>query len=426
MRLLCVGDIHLGRYPARLPAGLSARLDIARLAPAGAWRKTVDTAIGMGVDAVVLTGDVVDQNDDFFEAYADLRHGTERLAEHDIPVIGVSGNHDVLILPRLAQALPAFHLLGAGGHWEHYALTDTDGVRLNLLGWSFPQEAVTRSPLSQPLPAAGDGPTIGVLHCDRDQRASPYAPVTSTELADAPVDGWLLGHIHKPDVLEAPRPIGYLGSLTSLDPGEPGAHGPWLLTYSRADGLAIEQLPLAPLRWETVAVPIDDMEAPQDIHQRITDALDVLHRRILQHDHRPEAVGCRLRLTGRTRFRRAVEDLLERDDPRGAPADRDGILYFVERWRNEALPAIDLPALAAGSDPVALLARRIMTLQGPDSPQRRELVAALGERLRPVAEAGDFRLLAPEPPDDEQTAALGLQAALRALDTLLAQKEAGA
>lgn len=422
MRLLCVGDIHLGRQPGRLPPELSAELDVSGLSPAGAWHRTVETAVKLQVDAVILTGDVVDRNDDFFEAYADLQRGTATLAEHRIAVIGVSGNHDVLVLPRLAEALPEFRLLGQGGQWEVHTLEDTAGVRVNLLGWSFPQEAVTHSPLRQSLPPASDGLTIGLLHCDRDQHASRYAPVTSAELAAAPVDAWLLGHIHKPDSLAGDRPMGYLGSLTALDPGEPGAHGPWLLDYTPEGGLVIEHLPLAPLRWETVDVPLDGMDAPEDVHRRITDALDELHADISAASHHPDAVGCRVRLVGRTPYRQAVTRVLERDNPMGLTLHRGGIAYFVERWRNEALPAIDLTALAAGNDPVALLARKILALQNPESPQRRDIVEALRERLRPIAEHGAFRPLEVAPPDDDEAAALGLQAALRALDTLLAQQ----
>lgn len=426
MRLLCVGDIHLGRQPSRLPSTALTNLTPDRVSPAAAWRKTVAAALRLGVDAVVLSGDVVDQNDDFFEAYADLRRGTQQLADSGIRVFGVSGNHDVLVLPRLARTLPGFHLLGADGQWELHPLEDASGVRLNLLGWSFPQQTVTRSPLAQALPPTGDGPTIGVLHCDRDQRNSRYAPVTSAELADTPVNGWLLGHIHKPDPLRGPRPSGYLGSLSALDPGEPGAHGPWLLSSSPNAGIAIEQLPLAPLRWETLTVSVADMDNPEDIRARITAALDDLHSTLAGQQYRPEAVGCRLRLAGRTPHRQALEALLRHDDPTAAPTERDGIVYFVEDWRNDALPALDLHALAAGSDPVALLARKILMLQGPDSPARREFLDTLRQRLQTVAERSDFRELDGEPPDDEETAELALRAALRALDALLAQQAGGA
>jgi hypothetical protein len=66
MRLLAVGDIHLGVRPSRLPEELQ---ELARsLGPAEAWRRTVEVAVERHVDAVLLAGDVVDRDDDFFEA----------------------------------------------------------------------------------------------------------------------------------------------------------------------------------------------------------------------------------------------------------------------------------------------------------------------------------------------------------------------
>ena len=115
-------------------------------------------------------------------------------------------------------------LLGKGGTWEAATL-EGDGEKVTLWGWSFPAQQGTRSPLSDAGFPRGPGPNLGLLHCDRDQAGSPYAPVMSRELEAAGLDGWLLGHIHVPDALTAPSPSGYLGSVTGANPGEAGAHG---------------------------------------------------------------------------------------------------------------------------------------------------------------------------------------------------------
>ena len=106
--------MHLGRTPSRLPPELHAR----ELGPAEAWRRTVTAALDHGVKAVLLAGDVVDRDDDFFEAYKALENGVRRLSDAGIDVIGVAGNHDVKVLPRLARHIPQFRLLGEGGTWE--------------------------------------------------------------------------------------------------------------------------------------------------------------------------------------------------------------------------------------------------------------------------------------------------------------------
>lgn len=423
MKLLCIADIHLGRQPSRVPEVVSGRFEAGELGPAGAWTRSVDYAITSGVDAVLLAGDVVEQADDFHEAFVDLRAGVERLSEAGIAVLGVTGNHDVQVLPRLARRLSGFRLLGAGGNWEAALVAGADGAQVRVVGWSFPSQRVPTSPLAAALPERDALPTIGLLHCDRNQPASPYAPVAASELEQAPVDAWLLGHIHKPDSLAGTRPMGYLGSLTGLDPGESGAHGPWLLEVSDNGALAIEQVPLAPLRWTEVGVDVADLEVAEDVHGRITEAVESRHADIAEARHWPAAIGCRLRLTGRSALRHKLERALNADDPCAAPIDRDGVVYFIHDWRLDLLPALDLAEAARGTDPVALLARKLLVLQGGDSGERRRLIADARERLAAVPRQRPYHTLGAEPPSDAQVAATLEAAARRALDDLLAQRE---
>ncbi|MEX2541834.1 MAG: DNA repair exonuclease [Trueperaceae bacterium] len=425
VRLLCAADIHLGKQPSRVPASLLDSYAPRALSPTAAWFRLVDTALSERVDAVVLAGDVVEQSDDFYEAYADLRKGVERLAEAGVRVLGVAGNHDVDVLPRLAAAVSGFTLLGAGGEWEELTLEGTGGARLRLLGWSFPRDTVSLNPLAQQLPERGTEITIGLLHCDRDGAVGRYAPVRSADLQAAALDAWLLGHVHKPDPMSGSQPIGYLGSLTGSHPGERGARGAWLLEVSGGRP-TMQHLPLAPLRWEELEVPVDELAEAEEVHGRIEAAIDGLHETLAAQAYLPIAVGCRLTLTGRSRHRAAIWRALQAADPRARPHPRDGIDYFIHDLRLRALPAVDLEELARVPDPAGLLARRLLLIRGPeDAEERAELLRSARARLEPIAERRQFRPLAEPPLPDAEIASLLEAAALEALDALLAQKEAG-
>ena len=428
MKLLCVGDVHLGRQPARLPAELADEIRASELGPGAAWRLTVDLALRDEVDAVLLAGDVVEQEDDFYEAYGDLRRGVDRLAAAGVRVLAVSGNHDVQVLPRLADAVPGFQLLGRSGVWEVERVAGRDGRSVQVLGWSFPERRVSTSPFAaHALPALDPaaGPVVGLLHCDRDAAGSPYAPVRSAELADAPADAWLLGHIHKPDRLAPPRPIGYLGSLTGLDPGEAGPRGPWRLEYTGPE-IALEHLPLAPLRWEEVEVTLDGIESAEDAHALAVSALDTLHERLATERFRPRAVGCRLRFTGRTAHRRAVERTLAAEDPPPHPL----------RPRRRPVLRARL-ADGGGSGPGPGRAGPGPRPAGPPRPQgppppragRRPRTTGAPRRSRaalPVA-GGPARLRRARScaPDREEAVDLLERAALGALSELLEQRQRG-
>ena len=417
VRILAVGDIHLGRTPSRLPPELGA----SELGPAAAWRRAVDTAVAEGVKAVLLAGDVVDRDDDFFEAYRALEDGVRRLAEAGIDVVGVAGNHDVKVLPRLARHLSHFRLLGEGGRWESVRI-EADGNAVTLSGWSFPRVRVPDSPLAGHSFGAAPGIHLGLLHCDRDAGAeSPYAPVARQELERAGLDGWLLGHIHKPDALSAPSPNGYLGSLTGLDRGEPGARGPWMLTVADGRIAEVEHLPLAPLRWEPLDVDLEGIGEPVEVKERLLAAIAELDGRLAALRSPPGAVGLSVSLTGRTSFGGAALDQLSRQDREETCTGGAGTRYFIESARADTRPELDLEELARRQDPVGLLAARLLRLERPDGdPERDRLVAAARQALRDQCARPVWRDLA-DGADGPEPVAWLRRAGFRALDRLLGQ-----
>jgi len=66
----------------------------------------------------MLAGDLVDQNRDFFVAYGQLKKDIGHLAGAGTRVLAVAGNHDIEVLPRLADEIEALELIGAGGKWQ--------------------------------------------------------------------------------------------------------------------------------------------------------------------------------------------------------------------------------------------------------------------------------------------------------------------
>lgn len=427
-RLLCVGDIHLGRRPTRLSDRLGDfGVRVEELTPAAAWNAIVDWALQNHVDAVALAGDVVESLEDRFEAYGHLEHGVRRLTDQGIPVVGVAGNHDVYALPRLADRIPDFKLIGRGGQWETVVLDGASGVRLAVLGWSFPEREVRENPLDGlaiDLPVGI--PTVGLLHCDLDQTKSAYAPIPRRAFDTAPGLAWLLGHVHKPSDLSTTRPVGYLGSLVGLDPGEPGVHGPWLARVSDNGAITLEQQSLAPIRWESESVAIDLVRdvandgAADALAALVDDGMHAIHRRIGATLGATRVVGCRLRLTGRSNDHRRLVGAVP--EIRGFARVHGDVVYFLEKILDDAGAARDLVRLSEAKDPPGLLARRILVLQEGGSEAERLVTAARAA----IREAGRFarndleeEVLAA---NDETTRELLLRAGMKALEELLAQQ----
>ena len=379
----------------------------------------MEAAIQAKVEAVLLAGDVVDREDDFFEAYGALARGVKRLADADIGVIGVAGNHDVKVLPRLANEIPAFKLLGAGGQWEQTEIAKGSEA-VTIWGWSFPRNRVLQSPLPEAPFERHAGLNVGLLHCDRDAGASPYAPVTRSELERAGLDAWLLGHIHVPDALTAASPNGYLGSLTGLHRGETGARGPWLISISRGSIAEVEHLPLAPLRWQRRDVAIEGIAEPEDARGRVLADLRALDEEIAAATHAPDAVGLDIRLCGRCRFGAAAVAEFPVDDRGVLFTGAGGTRYFIESISADTRPEIDLEQLAQRGDPPGLLAERLLWLEQPDGhPEREYLVSLARKWLQDESHAPKWSGLG-EPEETDPVEWLR-KAGYAALETLLAQ-----
>ena len=416
MKILAIGDMHLGRRPSRLPPELVGRAQ--ELGPAGAWRRTVEAALEAGVQAVALAGDVVEKEDDFFEAYRELERGVKTLTEAGIEVVGVAGNHDVKVLPRLASQIPEFRLLGEGGQWEPWSI-EHGGDALTLWGWSFPQARVRQSPLPAAPFERRSGLNLGLLHCDRDAGASPYAPVTSAELERAGLDGWLLGHIHKPDALSTATPAGYLGSLAALSRKDSGIRGPWVITIERGALSEMAQLPLAPLRWERLEVDIEGIAEPADAKSTLITRLRAFDAGFSDPSQAPQAVALDLRFTGRTRLGAAALEEVGQEDRDAIYTGTNNRHYFIESQSVHTRPEVELDKLAKREDPLGLLAERLLWLQQPEGhPERDRLVALAKERLSQEAGQPVWSALERIDPDPVEWLT---ESGYRVLDQLLAQ-----
>ncbi|MFP4208232.1 MAG: exonuclease SbcCD subunit D [Wenzhouxiangella sp.] len=415
--LLAVGDLHLGRSPAALHADLQPRR--AELGPEAAWSRCVDQALARQVDGLLLAGDVVERSRDLLVAYGDLKAGVERLTAAGIPVVAVAGNHDTLVLPRLAGEIRQLRLLGAGGRWEEVSIG-----QLRVLGWSFPRPHVRQNPL-QTLPDIDQAErVIGLLHCDRDQADSPYAPVTGRELQATATAAWLLGHIHQPDPLDGRRPIGYLGSVTALRASDTGPRGPWLIQWDRQTVTATH-LPLAPLRYDRLAVDVTGLDAPEQLSEAVLAASRAHVERLTNQVFLPDVIGLRLELTGRCRFDAILAEAAEALVANARPWQEASIQLFIDKATVATEPAVDLERLARQEDPCGLLARRILILRDQRHPGHAALIEQARPALAAAAAQKEFRPLDVDL-DDAQLSHWLLQAARCALNSLLAQKRGAA
>jgi exonuclease SbcD len=261
VEVLCVADIHIGRRPSRLPD----RFAPIEFSPRTIWEALGETAVNHEVDALVVAGDLVDQENRYAEAFGAVETVAATLADASIPLVAVAGNHDTDVLPNLAGAIDNLQLLGQNGSWERTPLTDADNEpKLHVDGWSFPDRYYHENPLDAYDLVDEGVPRLGVVHADvsgEDQ----YAPVAVDDLATSGHSAWVLGHLHVPGPRYENPPVLYPGSLQPLDPSETGGHGAWLVSVETDGTVEIESLRSATLQYEEVIVSADPDQGFHDI-----------------------------------------------------------------------------------------------------------------------------------------------------------------
>ena len=381
LRILCTADFHVGRRPTRVGDEQAARACSA----AAMFGEVVALAIREKVDLLAVAGDLVDRDNRYHEAFGPVESGLRDLKSAGIAAVAAGGNHDYDVLPRLADDVQGvdLKLLGRGAKWEESTLLNG---RLRVVGWSFPAAHHPADPMASFTLGRSTVPTLGLLHTQLDAPASPYAPTSTAALAAAPVDFWLLGHVHAP-MLHRPKtgpPLLYPGSPQALDPGEVGEHGPWLIELGGE--FSVRQIPLSRVRYDTVELDCTGLTHPDDLdklaHRTLNDLIES-HRRPGLRFTRP-----RLRLTGRTalhgKLRSWADELEQQYD-----CDATGFGH-LDRVTDATAPDLDLADLARGRDLAGELARALIDLQGGGES---ELVQSAASRAAGVDETPAYRLV---------------------------------
>ena len=381
LKILATGDIHLGKKSSGLPA------ETEEIATKHTWMRLIDLAINNQFDALLLTGDIVDRDNRYFEAIGPLQTGFSKLKTAGITVFIIAGNHDFDVLKQVVNTseYDNIHFLGANGKWEVKSFTEKK-EEVRFVGWSFPKRYMHTDPLEQLEINSSDIPTIGLLHAELDTPDSRYAPVKTENLLSHPVDAWILGHIHKPSPIPKHQPfVLYPGSPHALSAKEQGKHGPLQITVESKNDIRIEQIPLSPVRYETLSIDISNARDEEILRKLV---MDNINRYKEQNK------------TDLTEVRYLVFDIvLYGEHPSGKDIEKwmatihddfywseDELNLSVRKVEFDIRPAVEnMEELAKESSPAGLLAETILAIQnGQSTPLLNELLKkwkAAAERI---------------------------------------------
>ncbi len=199
--------------------------------------KLVDLTIRRDAAFLLLAGDIYDGAERGIRAQFRFRDAMKRLADKQIPVFLVHGNHDPLDGWSAIRNWPENVTLFSSSAVETKAVM-REGKRIaNIYGISYGTRDISENLAVRFHREQGEGLHIGLLHCKAggaDEHAR-YSPCTADDLARAGMDYWALGHIHIRRIFQAGSALAaYPGSTQgrSFKPSEQGPKGALVVTAS--------------------------------------------------------------------------------------------------------------------------------------------------------------------------------------------------
>lgn len=293
-RFLHLADLHLDSAYG----GSSATVERLRQASLEALVNAANLAIEAEVHAVLIAGDAFDDERLGYASRAILRRELERLSEHGITVLYITGNHDPGTAAGRAAGLRLGTSPGAGKRQApiHAVLDGAPRVFevLNRSGAPVAQVIAAGHATSrvtdnlaramraelEARPLDADLPRIGLLHTQVGTAAGAdghqaYAPCSVADLFACDLDYWALGHVHVRGRVDPAVPAYYPGNLQGRNARETGPKGGLLVELDR-DGMEQEPefVALAPVEFFRCSGDLTAGAEPERVAGRIAAALD--------------------------------------------------------------------------------------------------------------------------------------------------------
>lgn len=356
IKVVAVADLHLGKMSTQVPNKSKASSN-------HVLKEITTYCIEEKVDVVLMVGDIVDRENKFFEAYPPLRSALEQLSKNNITTYFVGGNHDYDTLPKMLETfqIPDVHFLGKNATWESM-LYEKDNQRLQIVGWSFPNQYHNSSPFHNfnTLEIDKTIPTIGIVHGDYDSSNSPYAPLLQEEFNASGITTWILGHIHKHGFMNDGNPVVvYPGSPQALSPKELGEHG-ILSFYVQGNTISRpELLPFSDVLYTNVYVNIPIGIKNDEIRSHLSDRMNSEIDKI-RHKTKASQIVVDLILTGYIPDLENLRTIVNRE-----LKQKNFGAYYIRKVDISSLKATDydLDNLATRKDMIGSIAGLIRELE---------------------------------------------------------------
>ena len=359
MKFIHAADLHIDSPLLGLCCYEGAPTERLREATRRALENLVSLAIDESAAFVILAGDLFDGQWRNMQTGLFTARQLRRLADANVKVFLVRGNHDAASQVRSAITWPdnvhEFSVRKA----ETFRLDDL-GVALH--GRGFAQPEVADDPVPEFPPPVRGMFNIGVLHTNvggNDDHPR-YAPTTRSELEAKGYDYWALGHVHKRATIAERPHIAYSGNTQGRHVRETGPKGCLLVSVEDGQLASVQFRATDVVRWHASRITLGDRDGLPELYAA---AEKELRRSREESEGRFAAV--RLTIAGRCA---AHEALLGGGTRAEAIAEIRNLAnamdeeVWVEEILLETLPPVDMDKLRSAGDLMGELLRQIDAL----------------------------------------------------------------
>ena len=269
-RFIHCGDLHLGA-PFQYAMGMSRHVDRAVAeATYEVFNNIIEIAVRERVNAVVISGDVYNSEDHNLEAQVRFVRAMYHLWEAHIPVYMVQGNHDPAESWKAQLQMPDNVHVFSSEQVQRFPLIvnniEIGGVYGISCGHGNENEnyarqyrAFERDEFSLAVMHGTVGSSVGA------ENHNVTGPCNLTDLAEAAMDYWALGHIHKSQILSEEPLVVYAGNPQGLHRKEIGPKGCYLVSVSHNGHCEPRFIETSAIRFEEIKIDIAGMQNESDL-----------------------------------------------------------------------------------------------------------------------------------------------------------------
>ncbi len=277
------------------------------------FQNAINLCIDEKVDALLIAGDLFDNDKLSFKTEQFLLREFNRLKEHNIMVFYANGNHD----PGYKGNRINFIKWPDNVHVFKDDIINTIDLK-NMKGETIAKITSCGHKsknegrnLIKDFPIKEDNvPHIGLVHtmiigARESSNHEKYLPSSKEELEKKNYDYWALGHIHKRQIVSQDANIYYPGNIQGRSPRETGEKGGLLVSLDEREYINIEFRPLAQIQWHNIIVnKLEDIKNYRDLKIFLS---EIINKYIEKNNLTPSKTILRIELEGRCLLKNDLE-----------------------------------------------------------------------------------------------------------------------